>query len=300
MNSFTSIIGKSKASILGVLLATLIVVPTLGGCTEQQENTDTTADETTAQVSENLPEQPFTVPGWLGFATKEQSEGASEYPFSPTNPEAEIAVFSDEWSEVESGTTLIALAPGVKEDVTFRRSAQEPYGCDDTPTAMATFSAPQPLPEGAVWLLPPSQADAATAVSLEELPLDEVPETLLALDKRVPLSAKAWQAGEMTLLLERIGEDTVRLKIAQDSEEIYNTEAEILSMEAAYEEPVDLSAPFQPGIPQPVGAFQFSENAVPLIVLWTPSFEGHNFQVLVPSSGTLAPIDAAYVYYCAF
>lgn len=299
---------KQNAQVLVAFLTVMLVFPVLTSCNEQQDTatTETPAaespipDNTIVQEPASLPQQPFSVPGWLAFATKPQKEGKSQLPFSPTNPEAQIAIFSDEWAQVEPGTTLVAVAPEFKETVEFGRAQNEPYGCDDTPTPMATFSASQTIPEGAVWLLPQSQADAATALPIETLSLDRVPDTLLPLDKRVPIQAQAWKAGNYTILLQKTGDNQAKLTLANNAEEIFTTEATHSSIPGSYEEPLDFSTPFQPGIPKPVGAFQFQGSETPLIVLWKPSFEGHGFQVIAPKQGGVELVDVGSVYYCAF
>lgn len=290
----------------GVLLAAITTIPLLIGCPSTGDSPTTNPDTNSPSpppetVSNNLPQQPFPIPGWLALGTKPEKEGTSDYPFSPVNPEAEIAIFSEDWSAVPSGTTLIALMPeGTKQEVQFRGSGQEPYGCDDLPTPMATFTASQPLPEGGFWLLPASAADNAESVALEELPLSDIPNNLLPEEKRQPTEARAWQAGNLIVLLAKQTDKQAQLTIANNSEEIFTTEVEILEMEGVYEEPLDFSLPSQPGIPQPIGVFQFNSGSQVAIALWDPSFEGHHFQVVAPTQGKMELFQAASVYYCAF
>jgi len=299
----------------GVLLTAMTTIPLLIGCPSTGDsptpdsaspspsptvtNSPTPTPETPS--ASNLPEQPWSVPGWLALGTKPEREGTSDYPFSPINPEAEIAIFSEEWSAVPSDTALIALTPeGSKQEVQFRRSGEEPYGCDDLPTPMATFTNAQPLPEGGFWLLPASAADNAESVALEELPLDDLPTNLLAPEQRQATEARAWQAGNLIVLLAKQTDKQAQLTIANNSEEIFSTEVEVLEMEDVYEESLDLSGPSQPGIPQPIGVFQFDSGSQVAIALWYPSFEGHTFQVVAPTQGKMELFEAASVYYCGF
>jgi hypothetical protein len=287
---------KTKLSL--TLLSLLLLFPGLNSCTIWENNATTTIPE----AERDLPEQRFLdFPGWLGFGTKVQQNGASEFPFSPTSGEAQIAMFSEQWSLVDPGTPLVAIAPGMREEVTLRRWQNEPYGCDNSPTPMATFNASQTFPEGAVWVLPPSQRDAATALPLETLPLDRIPEGVLRRDPPDPALIRAWEAGETIMVLEQTSDNTALLTVADNGgNSLYTNPVEILSMPGSYEEPIDFSRPVQPGIPEPIGAFQFQNNPVPLLVFWRPSFEGHSFEALVPRGDRLESIDVGSVYYCAF
>jgi hypothetical protein len=287
---------KTKLSL--TLLSLLLLFSGLNSCTIWENN----APPTIPEAERDLPEQRFLeFPGWLGFGTKVQQDGVTKFPFSPTSGEAQIAMFSEQWSLVDPGTPLVAIAPGIREEVTLRRWQNEPYGCNDSPTPMATFNASQTFPEGAVWVLPPSQGDTATALSLETLPIDRIPEGVLRRDPPDPMQIRAWEAGETIIVLEQTSENTALLTVADNAgTDLYTNPVEILSMPGAYEEPIDFSRPFQPGIPAPIGAFQFQNNAVPLLVFWRPSFEGHSFEALVPRSDRLESVDVGSVYYCAF
>ncbi|WP_044194496.1 hypothetical protein [Oscillatoria acuminata] len=287
-----------KTQLSLTLLSLLLMLPGLNSCTIWGNNSATTIPE----AERDLPEQRFLdFPGWLGFGTKVQQNGASEFAFSPTSGEAQIAMFSEQWSLVDPGTPVVAIAPGIREEVTLRRWQNEPYGCDNSPTPMATFNASQTFPEGAVWVLPPSQGDAATALSLETLPIDRIPEGVLRRNPPDPMQIKAWEAGETIIVLEQTSDKTAMLTVADNAgTALYINPVEILSMPGAYEEAIDFSKRIQPGISAPIGAFQFQNNPVPLLVFWRPSFEGHSFEALVPRSDRLESIDVGSVYYCAF
>ncbi|WP_254568075.1 hypothetical protein [Oscillatoria sp. HE19RPO] len=287
---------KTKLSL--TLLSLLLLFSGLNSCTIWENN----APPTIPEAERDLPEQRFLeFPGWLGFGTKVQQDGVTKFPFSPTSGEAQIAMFSEQWSLVDPGTPLVAIAPGIREEVTLRRWQNEPYGCNDSPTPMATFNASQTFPEGAVWVLPPSQGDTATALSLETLPIDRIPEGVLRRDPPDPKQILAWEAGETIIVLEQTTENTALLTVADNAgTDLYTNPVEILSMPGSYEEPIDFSRSVQPGIPAPIGAFQFQNNPVPLLVFWRPSFEGHSFEAVVPRGEFLESVDVGSVYYCAF
>lgn len=248
-----------------------------------------------------LPAQQLPVPGWLGFATKPTKNGRFQFPWSPTNASAQIAIFSRDWGKVNPGTPLTAVAIGGKQAVKFQGAGKQPYGCDNTPTDMATFTAPKPFSEGAVWLLPPERANAATAVPLEPLPLNQVPVNLLPASKRQASLARAWKAGASTIVLQKQSTYKAKLTLAVNSKEVFSTEAEKYFFSGEKnKKPLDLSQPQEPGIPLPVGVFQFSGLTTPITVLWVPGYEGHSFQAIAPNQGKVQRIDVASVYYCAY
>ncbi|MCT7973932.1 hypothetical protein [Laspinema olomoucense] len=298
MNTLKLSLPKPKTQISLTLLSLLLLLPGLNSCTIPGKNSTPTIPE----AEKDLPEQRFLeFPGWLGFGTKVQQDGVSKFPFSPTSGESQIAMFSEQWSLVDPGTPLVAIAPGIREEVTLRRWQNEPYGCDNSPTPMATFNASQTFPEGAVWVVPPSQGDAATALTVETLPLERIPEGVLRRDPPDAKQIRAWEAGETIIVLEQTGEKTAMLTVADNAgTALYTNPVEILSIPGSYEKPIDFSQRFQPGIPQPIGAFQFQNNAVPLLVFWRSSFEGHSFEAVVPRPDRLESVDLGSVYYCAF
>lgn len=291
-------IPKPKTKLSVTLLSLLLLFPGLNSCSILGNNSTSTIPE----AEKDLPEQRFLeFPGWLGFGTKVQQNGVSAFAFSPTSGEAQIAMFSEQWSLVDPGTPVVAIAPGIREQVTLRRWQNEPYGCDNSPTPMATFNASQTFPEGAVWVLPPSQGDAATALPVETLPIERIPEEVLRKNPPDPLQIRAWEAGETIIVLEQTSEKSAMLTVADNAgTNLYTNPVEILSIPGSYEEPINFSQRSQPGIPAPIGAFQFQNNAVPLLVFWRPSFEGHSFEAIIPRGDRLEAVDLGSVYYCAF
>ncbi|MCT7969799.1 hypothetical protein NG799_26140 [Laspinema sp. D1] len=300
MNNLKLSLPKPKTQLSITLLSLLLMLPGLNSCTNGDNNPNPTPVIPETEI--DLPEQRFLeFPGWLGFGTKVQQNGASQFRFSPTSGEAQIAMFSEQWSLVDPGTPLVAIAPGIREEVTLRRWQKEPYGCDNRTTPMATFNASQTFPEGAVWVLPPSQGDAATALPLETLPIDRIPEGVLRKNPPDPKQILAWEAGETIIVLEQTTEKTAMLTVADNAgTALYTNPVEILSQPGAYEEAIDFSKRIQPGISAPIGAFQFQNNAVPLLVFWRPSLEGDSFEALVPRGDRLELVDVGSVYYCAF
>ncbi len=70
------------------------------------------------------------VTGWLGFATTTNKNGTF-LRLLPVNVDAQVALFSDAWDQVKPGTSLVGLAGGIKQRVKFRRSQEEPFGCQN-------------------------------------------------------------------------------------------------------------------------------------------------------------------------
>jgi hypothetical protein len=283
------------------LFASVAIAVLLTGGTAESEQPRTNLSNTSslAQAAANLPAQPFPVPGWLGFATV-PPKGKHRFVWSPSHRDGQLVIFSEDWAKVKPGTRLVALAPRVKQEVTFVRSSKEPYGCDGIPTAMASFSAKVQPPEGVVWVLPPTAASNVTAISVLEQSLDKVPTTLLPANQRQRSRARAWRAGPATILLQKQGKSKVKLTLAMSDRAIFTQQEEKYSFGEAGKEPIDLSKDFEPGIPQPIGAFQFKANGTPVIVLWVPGYEGNSFELLVPQGNTVKRFEGGSMYFCGY
>jgi len=248
----------------------------------------------------NLPAKPFPVPGWLGFATVKNGT-KPKFVWSPQHPSGQVIIFSDTWSKVKTGTPLIGLAPGFKQQITFIRSSEERYGCDGVPTSMAAFSATKQLPEGPVWIMPQKDAQTATALTLQELSLTQVPSSLLPKPLPSRNDVRAWKAGTATIVLHKQSQYKVKLTVAVNSQVIYSNIEEKYFFGSSGKEPVNLRLEYaDPGIDRPVGAFQLQAQAAPIIVFWEPGYEGNGFGVLIPQGKTAKLVAAGSVYFCAY
>jgi hypothetical protein len=245
-----------------------------------------------------LPPQ-LPVTGWLAFATKSKNN-SRDFSWLPVNSQAQVAIFSQDWIKVKSGTPLVALAPGIKQQIKFRRFAEEAYGCDNGRIKMGTFTAPKAFPGGPVWLLPPGSANNATALRLEPLKLNQLPTNILPANRRKPSDARAWKVGATTIVMQKQSNLGVKLTFLMNSKVFSTIQAEKYFFEGAEKKPVNLSEESEPGIPIPVGAFQLKPNQPPVIVLWKPGYEGNNFEVLAQINGQVQRLEVASVYSCAF
>lgn len=256
-----------------------------------------------AQSSQTTLPKQLPVGGWLAFGTRANKNGRFKFGFSPVNSKAQLAIFADEssdWTRVKPGTSLVAIASGLKQTVKFRRLGNEPYGCDDIPTKMGTFTASKPFSEGPIWLLPPGNT-TATALRLEAVNLTTIPTNILPANRRKPSEARAWKAGSSTIIMQKQSQFKVKLTVLANSKVIFTEEQEQYFMEGAEKTPVNLSEDvFAPGIAQPIGAFQLNANQPPVIVFWHPAYEGHGFHILASNKGRVQRIDTGSVYYCAF
>ncbi len=245
----------------------------------------------------NLPAQTLPVPGWLGFATV-ANQSKPRFPWSPSHPNGQLVIFSEDWVNVEPGARLVAVAPEFKQEVSFLRSSEEGYGCDNIPTAMASFSSQTRPPEGPVWILPSDAATNATAIPLIAQSLNSIPTNLLPANQR--RNAKAWKAGSATILLQKQGKYKAKLTLAMNNRAIYTQQVEKYDFgNPEFLEPVNFSE-VEPGIPQPVGAFQFKAGQPPMIVLWMPGYEGNSFDLLVPEGKTAKRVEVGGMYFCAY
>ena len=286
---------------LSAIASTLFLSSGSGTAQSKQARINHTPASTaeTKQTAGNLPTQKLPVPGWLGFATV-PADSQHRFPWSPSHRDGQLVIFSDDWAKVKPGTRLVALAPKFKQNVSFQRSAKEPYGCDGIPTTMASFSSQTRLIEGPVWILPSATATNATAVPVLEQSLARVPTSLLPANQRQSGNARAWIAGQSTILLQKQGQYKVKLTMAMNNRVVYTQQAEKYSFGEAGKEPVKLSLGFEPGIPQPIGAFQFKAGQPPVLVLWIPGYEGNSFDILAPQGNSVKRFEIQGMYFCAY
>ena len=295
---------RKKSLLLLLLVATAIVAPLLTTeiASHHPHNSLVTA-QTPPRSTVNLPPQPFPVPGWMGLATV-VGQGRHQFPWSPAHPNGQAVIVAnvDAWARVKPGTPLVALTPGVKQRVTFVRSSDERYGCDGVPTAMAAFSAPRRFQEGPVWLLPERDAGAARAIGVQKLPLAQVPATLLPRPLPSNSNARAWKAGSMIILQQKQSAYKVKLTVANNTQVIFRKTEEKYFFPSDNDRPqINLAtANTEPGISQPIGAFQLKPNAMPVIVFWQPGYEGNSFNVLVSQGRTAKEYEGGGMYFCAY
>ncbi len=296
---------RNKQQQLVALFAAIISVVLLTSsiADSRQPRISATPASTLTQAttpSASLPAQNLPVPGWLGFATV-PATSQHRFPWSPSHRDGQLVIFSEDWAKVKPRTPLVALAPGFKQEITFLRSSKEPYGCDGNPTTMSSFSATKPLPEGPVWVLPAAAATNGTALPVLEQSLDQVPTPLLPANQRQRSSARAWKAGPATIVLQKQGKYKVKLTLAMNNRVVFTQQAEKYGFGNQENlESVNLYGRVEPGIPQPVGAFQLKGGQPPVIVLWQPGYEGHSFDILVPEGNTVKRFEAGSIYFCAY
>ncbi|MBD2452195.1 hypothetical protein H6G76_34860 [Nostoc sp. FACHB-152] len=252
-----------------------------------------------AQANSTTPPQ-SAMTGWLGFATTANKNGTF-LPLLPVNADAQVALFSDVWDQVKPGTSLVGIAGGIKQQVKFRRSKEEPFGCEQNKTKMATFTAPKRFPFGPVWLLPANIAKEAKSLTLQALNLSEVPTSVLPVNKRKPSQARAWKAGGATIVMQKQTKDQVRLSILINSRIAYNAVEKQFYIQGDDPEPVKFpNFDGTPGIPFPIGAFQANAKSAPMIVFWQPSYEGQGYSVVASVKGKMQKVDEQAIYFCAF
>jgi hypothetical protein len=252
-----------------------------------------------AQANSTIPPQ-SAMTGWLGFATT-ANKNRTFLPLLPVNADAQVALFSDAWDQVKPGTSLVGIAGGIKQQVKFRRSQEEPFGCDSNKTKMATFTAAKRFPEGPVWLLPANLAKEAKSFTLQALNLSEVPTSILPVNKRKPSVARAWKAGGVIVVMQKQSKDQVRLSILINSRIAYNALEKKSYMQGGDPEPVEFpNFDGTPGIPFPIGAFQANPKSAPMIVFWQPGYEGQAYSVVASVKGKMQKVDEKAIYFCAF
>ncbi|HLO84079.1 MAG TPA: hypothetical protein VK203_03560, partial [Nostocaceae cyanobacterium] len=240
--------------------------------------------------------------GWLAVATK-PNKNNFKYPWSPVNSKAQIAILSepsDEWGKVKPGTKFLALAPGLKQEVKFRKLGAEPYGCDNNATKMPTFTAAKSFPEGAVWILPSGTQSNVTALNLQPVNLATIPTNILPANRRKSSDARAWKAGQTTIIQQKTSNLKVKLTVLVNTQVIFTDNQEKYFFEGAEKTPVNLTEAQEPGISYPIGVFQLNANQPPVIAFWEPGYEGNGFTVLASVKGKIQKIEAGSAYFCAF
>lgn len=258
----------------------------------------------TPPTTANLPTQQFLpTPGWLGLATV-ASGGKQQYPWSPAHPNGQTAIVSDAeaWTKVKTGTPLVAVAPNFKQKVTFLRSSKERYGCDGLPTPMAAFSAPKRPTEGPVWLLPERDAQTATAIPIQKLPLAQVPANLLPRPLPRNSEVRAWKAGSMIILQRKQSAHKVKMTVANNSRVIFSQIQEKSFFDNGEPRPpLNLAtAKGEPRISEPVGVFQLKPGVTPTTVFWVPGYEGNGFTILASDGKKMKEYDGGSLYFCAY
>ncbi|XWK85646.1 MAG: hypothetical protein U7127_15580 [Phormidium sp.] len=272
------------------------------GRTQQVFKSAATAQ--TPPTTANLPKQPFLpTPGWLGLATV-ASGGKLQYRWSPSHPNGQAVIVSDTeaWAKVKAGTPLVAVAPNFKQKVTFLRSSEERYGCDGVPTGMAAFSAPKRPPEGPVWLLPERDAQTATAISVQKLPLAQVPANLLPRPLPKNSEVRAWKAGSIIILQRKESAHKVKMTVANNSQIIFTqTQEKYFFNNGEPRPPLNLAtAKGEPGISEPVGVVQLKPSVTPTIVFWVPGYEGNGFTILASDGKKVKEYEGASLYFCGY
>lgn len=295
-------ISKKYWLLLSISIA-LITIPFL--TTERtQQGLESAATAQTPSTTANLPKQPFLpIPGWLGLATV-AGGGRQQYPWSPAHPNGQTVIVSDTepWMKVKAGTPLVAVAPNFKQKVTFLRSSDERYGCDGVPTGMAAFSAPGRPPEGPVWLLLERDAQTATAISVQKLPLAQVPANLLPRPLPKNSEVRAWKAGSIIILQRKQSAHKINMTVANNSQVIFSqTQEKYFFNNGEPRPPLNLAtAKGEPGISEPIGVFQLKPGVTPTIVFWVPGYEGNGFTILASDGKKMREYESASLYYCAY
>lgn len=270
-----------------------------------QQGFKSAATAQTPPTTANLPKQPFLpIPGWLGLATIAAGGGTQQYPWSPAHPNGQAVIVSDTeaWAKVKAGTPLVAVAPGFKQKVTFLRSSEERYGCDGVPTGMAAFSAPRRPPEGPVWLLPERDAQTATAIPVQKLPIAQVPENLLPRPLPKNSEVRAWKAGSIIILQRKESAHKVKMTVANNSQVIFTqTQEKYFFNNGEPRPPLNLAtAKGEPGISEPIGVFQLKSGFTPTIVFWVPGYEGNGFTILASDGKKMKEYEGASLYFCGY
>lgn len=231
-----------------------------------------------------LPGNPLVegLAGWLGFATA-QPGAPTRYFWTPHHPKARAVLFSDAWKDVPVGAAVKLVSSAGVQPGTYLGTSEERYGCEEHTAAMAAFSAPQALPEGPVWVLPPV-AQGVEPLPVRELPLAGLPagmrEAAGIADAR-SAKAIAYEAGGLTLVLAGKSKDKGQLLVFREGKPVLTEPLRKGPQSNANVEPLDVTRRDEVGVPHPYAAFRFGSDGPPAVVLGARTYEGMNFWLLV-------------------
>jgi hypothetical protein len=238
------------------------------------------------------------LPGWLALASVEKFEGAVNY-WSPvsTTYQASIFTYEDTWTATATGTKFIAMGKSVGGEVAFAKVSEEPYGCDKTPTKMATFTGTK-QPEGVLWLLPQGPAGFAP-LEIKEGTVTDIPASFVAEAKKSKVS-KVLLAGDVKLLYLAMDKAEGKLIVFVGNEKKLEEPIKRGEMSGADPEPITFKGAGEVGVPYPIAAYRFGEKWPVGIVLNSSGFEGVSFRVLRVNETEAKLFDGISAYYCAF
>jgi hypothetical protein len=238
----------------------------------------------TAVPDAELPGNPLVegLAGWLGFATA-QPGAKTQYFWTPHHPKARAVLFSDAWKDVPVGAAVKLVSSAGVQSGRYLGTSDERYGCEDNTATMAAFSAPQELPEGPVWVLPPE------AQGVEPLPVRQVAVTGLSADMlkaagvadASKAKAVAYEAGGLTLMLVGKSRNKGQMSVILNGKSFLTEPLEKGPRSNANVEPLDVTSRDEVGVLHPYAAFRFGSDGPPAVVLGARTYEGMNFWVLV-------------------
>jgi hypothetical protein len=248
---------------------------------------------------QGYPAYPYEgLPGWLALASAEKFDVATHY-WSPlsTSYQASIFTHDETWMTTATGTAFIAMGKMVGGEVAFAKVSEEPYGCDKTPTKMATFTGAK-LPEGAVWLLPKGTAGFAP-VEIKEGVVSDIPASFAEEAKKAKVN-KVLLIGDIKLLYLATDQAKGKMVVFVGDEKRLEEVIDRQVMAGADPEPITFKSAGEIGVSYPIAAYRFGEKWPVGIVLNGSGYEGVGFEVLRVNPTEAKLFDGISAYYCAF
>lgn len=236
--------------------------------------------------------------GYLALSAPAAGEG-SPLPWLPPDDSGVLVLLPDGAPAPKVGAEVTVVPPlGAPLRLAIGERTRVPFGCDDntleglslTPTAKAGAAQVAALPPGVVWVLP----DSSTAASWKPSGLEVAPRELSP-QKRV------WAVGSLEIALTVKDRSHATFAAAAGNVWMMSRELERPHMAGAEDVPIDLTQVVA-GMPSVVAAFSFMPTGAILLVVHTPSYEGHSLSALLYDGATIREVEAmqSYLYACAF
>ncbi|MCB9558956.1 MAG: hypothetical protein H6708_00950 [Kofleriaceae bacterium] len=234
---------------------------------------------------------PDQVVGWLGLATAETRADGLPW-WVPVDAHPVVIPSGASPTPAPTPGAAVRVLPARGDAVTGRvgDATSIRYGCDGGfPVDVVPVEGVARVAPGAAWVVP------------AELPAGWQPTALAIADEPGATAARrAWTIGPLVVEATRADATHATFEIRGGDRRIGSIPGETYEMEGADEAAIDLTG-VDPGVPQPVAAYQVAPDGPIVLIMLTTGYEGWGADAYLVGDG-LAPLPSLGVglYYCAF
>lgn len=275
----------------------LFLIATLAACSSGSGGSVTRTPSTPTNRSPLL----LSPSEGLGYLALSAPSGEAQSPLQwlPPDDSGVLVLLPDGVTAPKVGAEVTVVPPlGAPLRMAIGERTSVRYGCDNntiegpslTPTSAPGAAQVSALPPGIVWILP----DSPTAATWKPSGLEVAPRELSP-QKRV------WAVGSLEIALTVKDRSHATFAAAAGNVWMMSRELERYSMAGAEDVALDLTQDV-PGMPSVVAAFSFAPTGAILLVVHTPTFEGHQLAALLYDGATIREVESmqSYLYACAF